>query len=220
MPVLIGAAVLVGGANLAAYAANGQPLLLGHSNSESKAATVTNTGNGPALSLSTDKNSPPLSVTSSQLVRHLNAATVDGSSAASLQTNVKDYVIAGDGTTAAYNLTALKPGHYVVNVDLGVDATTGTQPFCLLIDPNTSALLASFQNVSASGIAILSGSSTITWNGGSQPLLVDCVGGAIYQSFAGSLPNTVSFTRIGQMVTGTPAPDTTHAASGRNSVGQ
>jgi hypothetical protein len=36
MSVVIGAAVVVGAANLAAYAANGHPLLLGHANAESR----------------------------------------------------------------------------------------------------------------------------------------------------------------------------------------
>jgi len=43
VPVAVAAAVLVGGANLTAYAVNGQPLLLGTSNSETSTATLSTT---------------------------------------------------------------------------------------------------------------------------------------------------------------------------------
>lgn len=52
MPVLLAAVVLVGGLNVAAYAANGKPLLLGQTNEATKTTTVKTTGIGPALSLS------------------------------------------------------------------------------------------------------------------------------------------------------------------------
>ncbi len=84
LPVTLAAVVLVGGANLAAYAANGHPLLLGGKNSETKTATVTNTGKGAALSLNSSKKSPPLAVNSSKVVKHLNADKVGGKSATDL----------------------------------------------------------------------------------------------------------------------------------------
>jgi hypothetical protein len=76
--VVLAALVLVGGANLAAYAANGSPLLLGKTNNESVPATVHNTGPGPALELQTRAAAPPLAVSSKKKVAKLNADRLDG----------------------------------------------------------------------------------------------------------------------------------------------
>jgi hypothetical protein len=219
MPVLIAATVLVGGANLAAYAATGSPLLLGHVNTESKTATVANGGTGPALHLKTKNTSPPISVNSSKLVKHLNADQVDGMSAASLQTKVTQYVLPGDGTTSIFKLPGLQKGDYIVNVDLGVTIIGSGNPFCWLTDPNTSAVLASWQNQDPGGTIVLSGSSTITWAGGAQPLEINCLGNAIYHAVGGSLPNTVSFTKIDTLVTGTSV-GAMAVPKARNSVGR
>jgi hypothetical protein len=78
LPVVIGAAVVVGAANVAAYAADGHALLLGHLNSEAHTATVVDHGPGPALSLTTRDDVPPLEVSSQAKVRRLNADRVDG----------------------------------------------------------------------------------------------------------------------------------------------
>lgn len=78
LPVVIGAGVIVGAANIGAYAANGHPLLLGHTNHESRTAAVVNHGPGPALSLTTRDDTPPLEVSSQAKVRRLNADRVDG----------------------------------------------------------------------------------------------------------------------------------------------
>ena len=109
LPVALAAVVLVGGANLAAYAANGHPLLLGGSNSETKTASVTNTGSGAALSLHTSKSSPPLAVNSSKVVKHLNADTVDGKQRRRPSpTNVFTYNVPG-GTDPAVQPAAERP---------------------------------------------------------------------------------------------------------------
>jgi hypothetical protein len=81
---LAAAVVLVGGANLAAYAANGHPLILGHANKTVGATSLKNIGRGPALSLNSSKHSSPLTVNSSKLVKHLNAAQVGGMTAQQL----------------------------------------------------------------------------------------------------------------------------------------
>lgn len=78
LAVVTGAAVVVGAANLGAYAANGHPLLLGHGNGESRTASVANRGAGPALALTTRSDSPPLAVSSPAKVARLNADRVDG----------------------------------------------------------------------------------------------------------------------------------------------
>lgn len=78
LPVAVGAAVLVGAANLTAYAANGHALLLGHDNNESHTATVVNHGPGAALSVVTRDDTPPFAVSSPARVKRLNADRVDG----------------------------------------------------------------------------------------------------------------------------------------------
>ena len=76
--MVAGAAIVVGGLNVASYAANGHPLVLGGSNSESRTATPHNSGKGPALSVKTSKKAPPFSVNSHKVVKNLNAGAVDG----------------------------------------------------------------------------------------------------------------------------------------------
>ena len=68
LPVAVGAALVVGGLDLASYAANGHPFSLGAKNKETRTATLTNTGKGPALSLRSGKKAPSLAVSSSRLV--------------------------------------------------------------------------------------------------------------------------------------------------------
>jgi hypothetical protein len=60
---LAAAAVLVGGAELASYAATGDPLILGHANSAGITTSLKNLGRGPALSLNSSKLFSPRSAT-------------------------------------------------------------------------------------------------------------------------------------------------------------
>jgi hypothetical protein len=204
VPVLIGAVVVVGAANLTAYAANGHPLLLGHANRETHTAVVNNLGRGPALGLETSKESPPLQVSSSKVVKNLNADAVDGQQAASLMTSATEFHIPGDGVTTAYKLVGLKPGHYIFTANFGL-AATSTGAFCLLENPNTGNLyLASIPGSGAGGSTYaVTGSSTIAWGGGAQPLTLACIGGALFQSSPGTLQNTFSFTRIAKLTKAT-----------------
>jgi hypothetical protein len=75
---LAAAAVLVGGADLASYAATGNAFILGHANAAGGTTALKNTGRGPVLSLNGIKSSPPLTVNSSTMVKHLNANMVGG----------------------------------------------------------------------------------------------------------------------------------------------
>ena len=86
--VLLGTLVLVGGANVAVYAANGSPFIVGQTNRETKATVLKNTGAGPALNL--QAKGAPLAVSNSKKVRKLNADKVDGKNAGQLTT--KTYV--------------------------------------------------------------------------------------------------------------------------------
>jgi hypothetical protein len=96
---LAAAAVLVGGADLASYAATGHPLILGHANSAVGTTSLKNLGRGPALSLNSSRHSPPLTVSSAKLVKHLNADRLGGKSADQINPAVTEYRIGSNGST-------------------------------------------------------------------------------------------------------------------------
>jgi hypothetical protein len=121
MPGLSGAALLVGGADLAAYAANGHPILLGSDNHAVGTTIVHNTGRGPALTLRTRHGAPPLAVSSNRRIRHLNADRVDGLSGGALRTRAWTYRIGGDsdaGPTVVKTFPGLPSGRYLASYDM------------------------------------------------------------------------------------------------------
>ena len=122
-PVVIGAALVVGCLNVAAYATNGHPLLLGQRNGESKTALVSNLGKGPALSLKSGKKSPALAVSNSTLVKSLNADKVDGLDGKSLQNNVVRYVVPANAAMLAATGPLAPKTRYNVRVSGYVQAT-------------------------------------------------------------------------------------------------
>jgi hypothetical protein len=77
--------VAVGGLGVAT-AANGGSLTLGHSNTATKTTTLSDS-RGTPLSLKAGHGKPPLRVSSSTKVKHLNADELDGSSASALATS-------------------------------------------------------------------------------------------------------------------------------------
>ncbi len=116
LTVLIAAIVVVGGLNVAAYAATGGKFLLGKSNTANRTSTLTKTGNGPALSLKTKASAPPLKVSSSKRVARLNADTVDGKHAKSLQTRPSVYELPLIASTNRFTVYVdLNPGVYQVD---------------------------------------------------------------------------------------------------------
>ncbi len=86
--VAIGAALAAAGIVVAGsgvgYATNGNPFLLGRSNTETSKATLTNTAGTP-LSLKAPAGSAPLQVSNGVKVARLNADTVDGVDSGQLQ---------------------------------------------------------------------------------------------------------------------------------------
>jgi hypothetical protein len=132
---LAAAAVLVGGANLASYAATGNPLILGHSNAAGGTTALKNTGRGPALSLNNIKSAPPLVVNSSKMVKHLNANQVGGKSAAALEPDTWRFHLGHDGGTLTSDLhffaAKLPSGTYQVQMSGILTSTVSTdQYFC------------------------------------------------------------------------------------------
>jgi hypothetical protein len=132
------AAVLVAGANLASYAATGNPLVLGHSNSAGGTTALKNTGRGPALSLNSIRSAPPITLNSSKMVKHLNANMVGGMSAKTL--NGYDlYRLGQAGGTISIDthFFVIKPPtgyvHYAVN-GIWTSATTSDNLTCVILD--------------------------------------------------------------------------------------
>jgi hypothetical protein len=142
--VILAAGVLVGGANVAAYAANGHPFLLGKINKETKSATLKNTGNGPAVKFKTKPAAPPFAVSSTTKVAKLNADQLDGLDSTAFANHVlatKCSIGALVGTnvnvcpTSAFTPTVPS----VAIVEFGVDAALSSAPGSLWAQANVSA---------------------------------------------------------------------------------
>lgn len=119
--VLLAAGLLLAGANIGAYAANGHPLLLGAHNVERKTAGVHNLGPGPALSLRSRAHTPSLAVSTRQKVPRLNADRVDGLEGGGLRTRSWTYRIGGDndmGPTVVKSFPGLPVGYYLASYDV------------------------------------------------------------------------------------------------------
>jgi hypothetical protein len=136
---LAAATVLVGGADLASYAATGQPLVLGHSNSAGTTTSLKNLGRGPALSLNSSKHSPPLVVNSSKLVKHLNADRLGGKSANQINPAVTEYRIGSTGSTLSndahfFTINAPAGDQEWSMTGIWTSTTSTDQMLCLIVD--------------------------------------------------------------------------------------
>lgn len=118
LTILLAALLLVGAANLGAFAATGSPLLLGKGNTASKTTKLKNTGNKAALSLTSKAGQPPLQVSNSTKVTKLNADLVDGLDGAALKSKSYVYNLTATNVATAhalFALTGLPPGKYIAN---------------------------------------------------------------------------------------------------------
>jgi hypothetical protein len=197
LPVLAGAAVVVAGLNAASYAANGHPLTLGGKNTESRTATVANTGKGAALSLQSGKKSPSLAVSSSALVARLNADQVDGKNATDLQTRATTWTIPA-GTQLSYTLKGLAPGTYLATVDVALGDMQTSQ--CEL-DRNGTAS-ATFFGANDGHFSVVSGSGVLTAAAGDTVQLLCSATEVI-----GNPSSTVTMVRLDHVTTGTVTAD-------------
>jgi hypothetical protein len=206
LPVLAGAAIVVGGLNVASYAANGHPLMLGQSNSESKGATLSNSGKGPALSLKAGKKSPALAVSNSKLVKNLNADKLDGQHASALATNVKRYDIP-DATALpfAMGLAGLPAGQYMATIDVGVTTAVATPAICFLGDATTSIQVIGY-GASNSAFAVVSAAGLFTVHAGQTPTL-NC-NNATAIAPAAQFQSHVTLTRVNKVTAGSAASKT------------
>lgn len=120
--ILLAAVVLVGGANIAVYAANGKPLLLGKGNQATKTTTIKNTGKGAPLTLRGKKSVPPLKVTSKKVVKKLNADLLDGKQAKDFASSAplvwKPIPLDGGGSWTPCIFPELEVPQYAVRQDV------------------------------------------------------------------------------------------------------
>jgi hypothetical protein len=208
LPVLAGAALVVGGLNVASYAANGHPLNLGGKNAEKRTTTLTNQGKGPALSLKSGKKAPSLAVSNSKLVKHLNADEVDGQSAAALQTQGTTWTIPA-GATLSYTLNGVPAGTYLASVNVLLAATGPSE--CEL-DENGVASAVTYGTNRSSAFSAVSGTGVVTHVAG-RALTLSC--GDATGVLAGNFASTVTLVRLDQAAKGTVTvapPARTHLA--------
>jgi len=165
VPVLLSAVLLVGAANLGAYAASGGPLLLGKSNTASKTTTLKTTGNKAALSLKSKAGKAPLKVSNSTKVTKLNADLVDGLEGDALKTQTYVYdltAINATGVFVQFALPGLPAGKYVVNFALGADTTGGTTLVGCFVGSGSGAGL----GINAVAVGVDNGGGVFFVNGG------------------------------------------------------
>jgi hypothetical protein len=144
------AVLLVSGANVVSYAATGHPLVLGATNRTSKATTIVRTSAGPVLTIhSKRRTNAPFRVNGHGLVTHLNAAMVDGKSAAALGDHTYVLDVSGQlsDLTPTLQLPVIPGRNYIVTYSITTDAIgTADQPtnnFCFftnVIDSSKTAL--------------------------------------------------------------------------------
>jgi hypothetical protein len=135
---LVGATALVlGCADAVGYAATGESLVLGHSNTSSTTTKLQSTGSGAALRLVSRKGQPGLSVSNSQKVEKLNADKVDGRGAGSLDPAITIFPTGADNTPlplqAIYS-TPLRAGTYELSINGYFQSTDPNGVICVAGD--------------------------------------------------------------------------------------
>jgi len=240
VPVLLATLVLLAGANLAAYAASGGPLLVGKGNKATKTTKLKNTGAGPALSLTPKPGTAPLAVSDATKVTNLNADLVDGLDSTQLRNADtvdgldssalanKTYVYALSGSTTAANLAfplpGLPPGRYLASYAVAANFTSTYADFVCYFT-NTTGLASSFSILSAAGdstsIGYVTGSGYLDTTGAAKMLACERSGGGTMTLPAGTFnfPSQVTLTRLDAVTpsTSTGAPYTPVAARATHS---
>lgn len=163
LPVLLAATVVVGGANLAAYAANGRPVLLGNTNIASKTTTIKNS-KGTALKIKSKSGVAPLKVSNTTKITKLNADLVDGLDGPGLQN--KSYTYSLSGTVGAvgiirFSLPGLPAGKYLADYNVSALLAGGPTFFGCLFDSG-----APFANGKIAQLGVSSGASFFVSSGG------------------------------------------------------
>jgi hypothetical protein len=217
---LAAAAVLVGGADLASYAATGNPLILGHANSAVGTTSLKNLGRGPALSLNSAKSAPPLVVNSSKLVKHLNADAIHNvpvSVAAPKNYQIVFAKAGGHFAGAKFLTSSVPPGTYQITMQGAISPSNPTSVQCIFGDKkflssiNVAQIYAAAfeENGTAAGVTVNAvGTATIRKG---HKVFEACIGDSTSNTVI--LPIITNLTRVNGVVkrptsTFTPPPRT------------
>ena len=214
-PVLLAALLLVGGANLGAYAATGGPLLLGQNNAAGKTTALKKTGAGPALKLTSRPSSPSLSVSSGAKVPRLNADRVDGLEGSALRNSVHTYSLPAltDVTGMEQDLPGLPAGRYLASyvVAATTSNTTGRMRCGLEGFAGGSELFSTGAVVQAMANLVGVAASGYVEVPAGALLHLDCfyeTSGTFSTTGPDNLPSEVTFVRVDDVVkrASTPRP--------------
>jgi hypothetical protein len=215
LPVVVGAAVVVTGANVASFAADGHTFRLGAGNHESRPTSVTNDGSGPAFRFKTDDSVAPFAVTSGVKVAHLNATRVDGLKAGELSRSYRYVLPAGTALPSGFQATDLPPGHYTVSFNLALDTGDDTTPAFCFVPDSRHEFAAVARGVVYEGGQIVNGSGLAFVGQTGEAGLVCESGGTVVNPGGPQFRNSLVFTRVRSVHQGTvgglPGPVVKHA---------
>jgi hypothetical protein len=199
LPVVAAAAVLVGGANLAAYAANGHPILLGGGNHAVGTTTVDNDGRGPAVMLRTRPGAPPLAVSSHHRVARLNADRIDGFHGTALRTRSWTYPVGGDNDEGLIvkAFPDLPPGYYLASYDVVAKLFSNGFPFtCWFTTPSQPKAVYGLAYQVAAPVVV----SATGYVDATGPFTFSCRATPAFDTYKaqynGGIDSTVTFTRL------------------------
>lgn len=213
-PAVVATALTVGislvAIDTATYAATGDSLILGRFNKAHKTTHITNTGNGPALSLHAKGKRPALAVDSNTKIVRLNSDRVDGKHAAALQNNVRVFTRAAATSTGGaitFKLPNFPKGRYQATYSVYLADLVGTPASpvfaeCYLGRAGSPSAFAGYTSTNAPNrVAGLSGSDIVNKN--SSRWYLYCF--AETQEWAAGttgLPVRVTLTRVDKTIGG------------------
>lgn len=204
LPVLLAAVVLVGGANLAAYAANGEPLRLGRFNAESRKAVVQNNGAGPALELRSRANAPSLKVSSPRRVPRLNADRLDGRHAGALEARAWEIRLEPGELAEVWGADLdVPPGRYLASYQLWLQSTSENAANCRFRYPDGSGIGFSYPTSKSASFATVAGTAIIDTRGLDSPMRLQCSQLSTSRIYDGTSPSTVSLLALDRVTSRT-----------------
>jgi hypothetical protein len=218
LATLAAAALLVGSANLAAFAATGGPLLLGKGNTAAKTTKLKTTGKGAALSLRSKPGRAPLKVSNSTKITKLNADLVDGLDGSALLNRVHRFDLSAVAVPTDYvefSLAGLPRGRYLASFNVSMSVVGGPPAFvgCYVITGSGVTALApviALGDYNGTNTWVVNGSGLVDTTSATYRLLCEIEDGTSFTIPAVTLfPASISFTRVDTVSsaarTGTPA---------------
>ncbi|GAB3243357.1 hypothetical protein [Nocardioides dilutus] len=194
--LVLSAALLVLGFDLATYAATGDSLIVGKANKANKVTVLKRTTGGAVLSLKAKKNSPPLAVNSTTRVKNLNADLLDGYSSDELPTSATTVRLGLGADSAGPNWNVSMPdGTYLVNWQAYLDLVdSGSKVLCGFA-VGTDYVATTFRPSEPSFIASLTGSGVITFGPSTNELFFCNIPGQV-EAFAGTEGIDLTFQKL------------------------